>query len=229
MKTGHNQTKELKPFEVARRRKISLNEEKIIKLIIEVFEEECKKQEVNIMTIISSNFTLTIKEMKSLKQEVNDLKKNIEFTQNYLEEKIADVEKKISTFEIKVNEMYHYQIDLDYVNDSLSELQETISEMENRSRRNNVRVHGVTEEKGETWEDCENKVLEILRDEIEIEDVTIERAHRVKPCQNEKNNKGKDSSRTTVCKLPYYKDKTQILQKCHHLTGTSYYINEDFI
>ena len=160
MKTGHNQTKELKPFEVARRCKISLNEEKIIKLIIEVFGEECKKQEVKIMTIISSNFTLTIKEMKSLKQEVNDLKENIEFTQNDLEEKIADVEKKISTFEIKVNEMYDYQIDLDYVNDSLLELQETISEMENRSRRNNILVHGVTEEKGETWEDCENKVLE---------------------------------------------------------------------
>ena len=62
--------------------------------------------------------------------------------------------------------MYDYQIDPDYVNDSLSELQEKISEMEDRSRRNNIRVDGVTEEKGETWEDCEKKVLEILREEV---------------------------------------------------------------
>ena len=55
-----------------------------------------------------------------------------------------------------------------------------ISEMEDRSRRNNIRVDGVTEEKGETWRDCENKVLEILRDKLEIGDVTIELAHRVK-------------------------------------------------
>ena len=60
------------------------------------------------------------------------------------------MEKKIATFEIKMNEMFGYQIDPDYVNDSLSELQEKISEMEE------------TEEKGVTWEDCENKVLEIL-------------------------------------------------------------------
>ena len=36
------------------------------------------------------------------------------------------------------------------------------------------------------WEDCENKVLEILRDKLEIEDVTTERAHRVNPYQNKK-------------------------------------------
>ena len=42
-----------------------------------------------------------------------------------------------------------------------------------------MRVDGVTE-------DCENKVIEILRDKFEIEDVTIERAYRIKPYQNEK-------------------------------------------
>ena len=68
-----------------------------------------------------------MKEIESLKQEVNDPKESIEFTQNDLEEKV--VEKKISAFEIKMNEMYDYQIDPDYVNDSLSEMQEKISEM----------------------------------------------------------------------------------------------------
>ena len=65
-----------------------------------------------------------------------------------------------------MNEMYDYQIDPNYVSDSLLELQDKISEMEDRSRRNNIRVDGVTEEKGEAWEDCENKVLEILRDKF---------------------------------------------------------------
>ena len=52
-----------------------------------------------------------------------------------------------------MNEMYDYQIDPDYVSDSLSELQEKISEMEDRSRRNKTRVDGAPEEKRETWED----------------------------------------------------------------------------
>ena len=133
------------------RPKISLDEEKITKPVKEIFEEELKKQEVN----------------------------------------ITDVEKKISTFEIKMDETYDYQIEPDYVNDSLLELQDKISKMEDRSRWNNIGVDGVTEEKGETWEDCENKFLKILNDKLEIENVTIERAHRIKPYQNKKTTKVK--------------------------------------
>ena len=133
------------------RPKISLDEEKITKPVKEIFEEELKKQEVN----------------------------------------ITDVEKKISTFEVKMDETYDYQIEPDYVNDSLLELQDKISKMEDRSRWNNIGVDGVTEEKGETWEDCENKFLKILKDKLEIENVTIERAHRIKPYQNKKTTKVK--------------------------------------
>ena len=35
-------------------------------------------------------------------------------------------------------------------------------------------------------QECENKVLEILRDQLEIEDVAIEHARRVKPYQSKK-------------------------------------------
>ena len=49
-----------------------------------------------------------------------------------------------------------------------------------------TRVAGVTGEKGETCEDCERQVLEILKNKLQIEDVTIERVDRVKLYQNKK-------------------------------------------
>ena len=49
---------------MATRPKTSFDKEKITKLIKEVFEEEFKKQEVNITNMISSNFKLTMKEIK---------------------------------------------------------------------------------------------------------------------------------------------------------------------
>ena len=55
--------------------------------------------------------------------------------------------------------MYDYQIHPEFVNDSYPELQDKILEMGDWSCRNNIRVDGVTEEKGETWEDCEKKFL----------------------------------------------------------------------
>lgn len=79
-----------------------------------------------------------------------------------------------------MNEVNGYQIGPNYFNDSRSELQDKISQMKDRSHRNSIRVDGVTEEKEKTCKDCEKKVLEILKDELETEDLTIERAHRVK-------------------------------------------------
>ena len=105
-------------------------------------------------------------------------------TQNDLAEKVFDVEKKISTFEIKMSEVYDYQIGPNDVNNSLSELQDKMSEMEERHPRNSIQVDGVTKEKVETWRDCEKKVLEILRDKLEIGNEPRERGHRVKPYQN---------------------------------------------
>ena len=73
---------------------IFLDEEKIAKLIKEVFKKEFKKQEVKITKIINSNFKLRIKEIKSLKKVANDLIESIEFTQNDLKTKVSYKEKK---------------------------------------------------------------------------------------------------------------------------------------
>ena len=70
-----------------------------------------------------------MKEIKGLKLQVNDLKESMEFTQNCPDQKVAGVEEKISTFEIAMNEMYDSKIDSNYVNDSLPELRDKISEM----------------------------------------------------------------------------------------------------
>ena len=71
-----------------------------------------------------------------------------------------------------------------------------------------MRVDGVTEEKGETWKDCDKKVLEILKDKLEIEDMTTERAHRLTQYQNNKSYKY--APRTILSKLINYNDKTRI-------------------
>ena len=47
-------------------------------------------------------------------------------------------------------------------------------EMEDRSRRNNLRFDGIVENPKETWEECERKVQEVISNHLEIEhDVEI--------------------------------------------------------
>ena len=58
------------------------DEERIKKLIKKDFEDEFKKQGQNLAKIIRGNLGITTQEIKSLKNEVNELKMCMEFTQN---------------------------------------------------------------------------------------------------------------------------------------------------
>ena len=78
-----------------------------------------------------------------------------------------------------LKEIYEYQIDPDYVNDSLTGIRNKLTELEDRSRRNKIRIDGTAEEPGETWGKCERKFQRLLSEELDINDVVIEHAHRV--------------------------------------------------
>ena len=126
------------------------DQERITKLIKKVFEDEFKKQEQNLAKIISGNLEITMQEIKSLKNEVNELKKSMEFTQNDLKERVNNVEENMCKVKEDLKEIYEYQIDPDYVNDSLTDIRNKLTELEDRSRGNNIRIDGITEEPGET-------------------------------------------------------------------------------
>ena len=169
-----------------------------------------------------------MQEIKSSKNEVNELKKSLGFTQNDLEERVNNLEGNMCKVKEDLKEIYEYQIDPDYVNDSLADIRNKLSELEDRSRRNNIRIDGIAEEPGETWEECERKVHRLLSKELDIKDVVIERAHRVKAYSHENKNSKKLRSRTTVCKLFSFVDKARILKNSHRLKEATYYVNEDF-
>ena len=52
--------------------------------------------------------------------------------------------------------------------------------LEDRSRRNNIRVKGIPGSENEGWNVTEEKLRKVIKDELDIENVVIERAHRVK-------------------------------------------------
>ena len=104
-----------------------------------------------------------------------------------------------------------------------------MAEMEDRSRRNNLRFDGLLEENGETWERSEEKVLETIKEHLNIDnEIKIERAHRSGYMFRRDNSR--NEKRTIVVKLLNYKDKQTILQAFREkqLWKSNIYINEDF-
>ena len=159
------------------------------------------------------------KGIKDLKAEVSDLKDSIEFTENVIEQKVEKLETELDDLKVKVPEIWDYQINPDYI-------QHNLVELEDRSRQNNLRINGIEVEEGETWEISEEKATKVFKEKLGIDkDVMIERAHRMK-----RNYKDKDKKRprTIILRLANFKDKSVILKNVNKLKGNDVYINEDF-
>ena len=107
-----------------------LSEERLTTLIREVFRGEFEKQQKNLLNLII-NLKITMKEVKSIKTEMNDLKKSIEFTGNVLEEKVQKFQDKAEYLDEQIREIYEWQLDPEYVHNKLEDL-------EDRSTRNSV-------------------------------------------------------------------------------------------
>ena len=101
-----------------------ITEERLQILIKKIFAEEFQKQEKNIINIISCNFEITMKKIKDLKAEVRDRKDSLEFTQNFIENEVEKLETKLDNLEDKVQDIWDYQIDPDYIQHKLIELED---------------------------------------------------------------------------------------------------------
>ena len=95
--------------------------------------------------------------------------------------------------------------------------------LEDRSRRDNLRVDGLKEIENETWEQTEGILQQMIRDILELEGITMERAHRIGNKSNERN-----TPRTIAAKFSSYKDTQTVLSIAKKIKGKKIYINEDY-
>ncbi|XP_065678105.1 uncharacterized protein LOC136093113 [Hydra vulgaris] len=145
------------------------------------------------------------KDINNNKCKISNIEKDlcdINFQENDISEKISQIKKYCDK---EINSLYKKSIDL-----------------ENRSRRNNLRIDGQQELSSESYEDCEKAAKDIFKTLLKIpSEVVVERAHRIGQFKENK-------PRTLVLKLLNYQDKNKILKAGKQLKGTGLYINEDF-
>jgi hypothetical protein len=160
---------------------------------------------------IAIQMTDAINRIELVEKTQEDLKLSIDFIENQTEEKLKRMNEKTERM-------------IRGMNDENNILHDRLRQQEDRARRNNLRIDGMKENKNENWEETEKKVTILFREELGIEGIQIERAHRTGKSTNTENNK----PRTIVMKCLSYKDKQRILMQTRKLKNTGIYINEDF-
>ena len=110
-------------------------------------------------------------EIKKVQNDKNELKASLEHTEIVIEEKVAKAEKKVEKLQEQINDLFDYQADFE----RLEFTERKIVELEDRSRRNNLRIDGITEKENETWDECEQEVQSLIKDKLGIaENIVIE-------------------------------------------------------
>ena len=110
-----------------------------------------------------------------------------------------------------VDEIFNYQVDPEYMTNKLIDL-------EDKTKRNNLRIYGISESRNETWEECKEEIQKVFNEKLGVKDVQNERAHRSK---RSKSNNNSDKPTTIVCKLLNYKQKEEILRNTKELKGSN--------
>ena len=200
-----------------------------IETIKELFIEMFKAQEETIRKIVSSCNSDTIMRLDRLSEEIQDnnerleklnketvdLKISLETSQEIFEKKFQKVNDNLSKQKQKHKE------DINELWKDNDQLCERLRDLEDRSRRDNLRIDGIAEVENETWEQTEEILHNLFKEKLELENISVERAHRV-------GNKGKNNKRTIVLKLASFKDKLKIISEARKLKGTNISINEDY-
>ena len=107
---------------------------------------------------------------------------------------------------------------------SMGNMSERIRAMEDYSRRNNVIVDGVPENKEENNEQLQAKIVRInsdklFKDKLGIEP-DIEVIHRIWKSEA-------DRPKSVILKIRSFKDRQDVLSAASRLCGTNVYLNED--
>ena len=176
------------------------------------------------MHSISGNLTLTNRRHDNLTKEIANLKESLKFTQEETEGKFNKLNEKITSME---RNLFSLKKDIEVIQTTKPsraiEIENKLVDLEDRSRRKNLRINGIKEGKNETWEECEERVNCFLEEKLDMDtsEIWIERAHRV-------GEKKRGQERQIVVQFNSYKNKLDILRNCKKLKGTNFSIFEDF-
>lgn len=90
-----------------------------------------------------------------------------------------------------------------------------LEELEDICRGSNFRIDKITEQPNETWDECEEKVVEVIRDQWNIGNLVDKRKY--------------NRPRPIIFELNKFKDKQKIRCNVKKLKSTGIYIYEDLV
>ncbi|XP_070579093.1 uncharacterized protein DDB_G0283697-like [Ptychodera flava] len=153
------------------------------------------------------------REMNAKLDRLQSRMDNIEDEMNELRESTDHNRVRISELESKQKSYDEFKEVIAGLKRENEQIQRDKDKLENQSRRNNLLFYGLEQGNAhETWEEAEEKVKDVLKNELEIsEDIQFERCHRLNYAPLTR------GAKPIIAMLTKFKDKVLILSKAKSL------------
>ena len=126
---------------------------------------------LNMFNRLDKKIDILNEENSKIKKELVDLRESVQYHSGNGDEvnkKLEDIDSRVE--KIKLDKITEYFV---------TKTKKKLADLEDHSRRNNLRFDGFKEETNERWEESENIVTDFVKEKLDIEeDILIKRAHR---------------------------------------------------
>lgn len=186
----------------------------------------------NSVKVISADFECRLTEIRSeqaaiisnLKKEVSELQlgmSEIHDSLDFAHREIWDLQSMLSKRQVTDGPVDPAMKErLVKVEKNVGSLELHVDYLDNYSRRNNIRIDGVTEATGETWDSTESKCQKLFND-LGLTGLQVQRAHHTGP-------KRQGKPRMIVIQMTSFKDREAILARAKQQHPGNIYFNKDF-
>lgn len=166
-----------------------------------------------------------LREQKETNKTLKQLSSNIKHVETIvadLQERMTVIENERGLWKECAEKMVHCEESCKSTMTQVEFLALKVDDLENRSRRNNLIIYGLSESSDEDVRTLEAKVRDdIFKKILGIEIDSIERVHRIGRKQSQR-------TRPVIIRLFNFAEKTKILSSCFKLKNTQISISEDF-
>ncbi len=172
--------------------------------VIKVLLDSQEKTFHTAMDFVVDQFKSRIREAEVT---IQDLTRSLEFSQA----EVKDLQSEVKELRKFASEILKSQI---------KDLEQRQNYQEDYNRRNNLRISGIEEKLGETWEETAIAVSKLIEEKLQLPAVKLEHAHRtgrVLPSR----------SRVVVARFEKFSDREAVMRNARKLKGSEIYIDED--
>lgn len=171
-------------------------------------------------TSVASMFQQLLASQKEIARDIADIKTQFNARFEALEARVAVLE---STSVAKVTEPARHNCSTQdtSANQTVRKLISKVDDLENRSRRNNIILYGLPEDRNENNATLMAKVFQIFSEKLNIVSPHVERLHRLGKLRAER-------PRPVIIRFMNFGDKIAILKNMRTLNDSTLSVTEDF-